>query len=119
MPWRVEEHVGKLAVMAVVAIVFVVVFWKEIDAAGQSLFNLAGKLIATFILCVLVYQGYDGIRSGLTGTQGTTAKEVDDPTSPGNRFGGIVLGLMLWAIALAIACVLFDWDWPFRLLFGK
>jgi hypothetical protein len=117
MPWRWEEHLGKSAIMALVTIVFVVVFWKEIDTAAQSLVNLAGKLIATFILCVLVYQGYDGIRSGLTGTQATTSKEVDDPTSASNRFAGFAMGLIFWAIAFVGACWLFDWNWPFRLMF--
>jgi hypothetical protein len=105
--------------MAVVAIVFVVAFYKDIDAAAQSLLTLAGKLIVTFILCVLVYQGYDGIHSGLTGTQATTSKEVDDPTSASNRFAGLALGLIFWAMAFVGACLLFGWHWPIRMVFGK
>jgi hypothetical protein len=108
-----------VAALLFVAAVFVVMFWNDITSSLESVLKLALKAIFAVFLCVLAYQGYDGMRSGVTGTQPTTAKEVEDPTSFSHRFAGIALGLILWAMTLIGASWLFNWDWPFRLLFGK
>jgi hypothetical protein len=110
----------KLVLIAGAAIVLaVVLLFKEIEAAAHSLGILLIKLFGAFLICVAIYQGYDGIRAGLTGTQATSSKEVDDPTSASKRFGGVAWGLICWTMAFFGACLLFDWGWPFRLLFGK
>lgn len=96
-----ESSLGKIA-LGVAGIVIAIYFlWDPINRLMDGLVRLAVWGIMIGLVCVLIYQGFDALRSGLTGTQSKVSKEVDDPTAPSERLSGIFLGLIFLAIALA------------------
>ena len=109
---------GQVALAVVVAIVALYLTWDIIERIMNDLVKLAAWLIGIVIFCAFAYQSYDAFRSGLTGTQPTESKEVDDPRSWSNRLAAIVWGLMAGCIAFLLAAIGLDWDWFFRWLFS-
>jgi hypothetical protein len=104
----------------------VVLFFNEFTAAVESLIVFLAKTLAAIVLCAMAYTGYFNLRLGLTGVDlrppnppPTSGFKKYDPTSASERFGAFALGLISWIGVVFGAALLFHWDWPFRLLFGK
>jgi hypothetical protein len=98
-PWRNQ---GKIALRAAAVIATLCLFWPSIEHLWMSnkgvLLAIGG--IIFLIACAFVYQGYDSLRSGITGAQPKASREYDDPNKASNRIAEIVWGMIVAFVGL-------------------
>jgi hypothetical protein len=90
----------KVALGAVAVIAGLYFSWPILERLLDLVVRLAIMVFIFLLACAFVYQAYDGLRSGITGTQPKASKEVEDPSRISNRMAGIVWGIMALGLAL-------------------
>jgi hypothetical protein len=102
----------KIVLGAGAVIVALYLFWPIIERLLNEGARLAIGGFIFLIACAFAYQAYDGLRSGITGTQPKASKEHGDPNKVSNRVAGIVWGIMALGIAFAALFTLWSFTRP-------
>ena len=100
----------KVAVVAILAALILIIFsiwvldvvFTKLDPILKEVADWAFRLFGLIISLVCLYQGYDGLRSGITGTQSKVSRAVEDPGAMSRRLASIFLGLVMCGLAVLI-----------------
>jgi hypothetical protein len=103
----------KVATVAILGALVVIIFsiwvldavFTQLDPVLKEVADWAVRLFGLIISLVCLYQGYDGLRSGITGTQSKVSRAVEDPGAMSRRLSSIFLGALMCGLAVLIFCM--------------
>jgi hypothetical protein len=81
------------------------VVFTKLDPILKEVADWAVRLFGLIISLVCLVQGYDGLRSGITGTQSKVSRAVEDPAALSHRLSSIFLGALMCGLGVLIFCM--------------
>ena len=102
-----------IAVVALLGVLVLIIFsiwvldvlFTKLDPILKEIADWAVRLFGLIISLVCLYQGYDALRAGITGTQSKVSRAVEDPSALSHRLSSIFLGALMCGLAVLVFCM--------------